>query len=117
MTKLRYPFTIRPLVPAEGGGYLIEFPDLPGCMSDGETVEETITNGKDAMEGWLMACKKLGRKIPKPGVPESYSGKVLQRFPKTLHARLALRAKQEGVSLNQLILAFVSEGLGARNAH
>ena len=37
-----YAFTIRPLEADEGGGYLIEFPDLPGCMADGETVEEAI---------------------------------------------------------------------------
>jgi WD40 repeat protein len=38
----------RPLPEDEGGGYLIEFPDLPGCMSDGETIEEATTNGLDA---------------------------------------------------------------------
>jgi antitoxin HicB len=119
MTTLRYPFTLRPLSREEGGGYLIEFPDLPGCMSDGETVEDAIRNGRDAMEGWLEACRKLGRKVPKPTVPRpesAYSGRVLQRFPKTLHARLAARARQEGVSLNQLILSLVSEGLGHRDA-
>jgi antitoxin HicB len=40
-----YRFTIRPLREDEGGGYLIEFPDLPGCMSDGATIEEAILNG------------------------------------------------------------------------
>src|SRR5580693_8916973 len=104
---LDYPFSIRHLSKEDGGGYLIEFPDLPGCMSDGETPEEAIENGKDAMEGWIAACKELGRPVPKPSPPpldiSYYSGKVLQRFPKTLHAQLAMRAKQEGVSLNQLI--------------
>jgi hypothetical protein len=46
-----YRFTIRPLSEDEGGGYLIGFPDLPGCRSDGATIEETITNGLDAMRG------------------------------------------------------------------
>lgn len=117
--ELPYPFTIRPLLPEEGGGYLIEFPDLPGCMSDGETPEEAIENGKDAMEGWIYACRKLGRKVPKPGIPKSesrFSGKILQRLPKTLHARLAMRARQENVSLNQLILSLVAEGLGRKDA-
>lgn len=36
----------------EGGGYLISFPDLPGCMSDGETIDEAIANGQDAFSGW-----------------------------------------------------------------
>ena len=118
-TALPYPFTIRPLLPEEGGGYLIEFPDLPGCMSDGETPEEAIVNGRDAMEGWLNCARKFRDPIPKPSIPileSSYSGKVLQRFPKTLHAKLALRAKREGVSLNQLILSLVAEGLGRREA-
>jgi antitoxin HicB len=117
--KLPYPFTIRPLLPEEGGGYLIEFPDLPGCMSDGETPEEAIANGKDAMEGWLDCARKFRDAIPKPSIPQSesrYSGRVLQRLPKTLHAKLALRAKREGVSLNQLILSLVAEGLGRREA-
>jgi antitoxin HicB len=38
-----YRFTIQPLPEDEGGGYLIEFPDLPGCMSDGATIEGAIT--------------------------------------------------------------------------
>ncbi len=117
MTRLAYPFTIRPLTKEEGGGYLIEFPDLPGCMSDGETIEETIVNGKDAMESWIECARQFRDAVPKPGsfsTKSSHNGKVLQRFPKTLHTRLAMRAKQEGVSLNQLILALVAEGLGRR---
>jgi antitoxin HicB len=54
---VRYRFTIRPLSEDEGGGYLIEFPDLPGCMSDGETIEEAIAHGLDAMRGWLEAMR------------------------------------------------------------
>jgi integrase len=38
---------MRPLIADEGGGWLITFPDLPGCMSDGETPEEAIENGRD----------------------------------------------------------------------
>ena len=37
-----YPFELRPLTKAEGGGWLITWPDLPGCMSDGETPEEAL---------------------------------------------------------------------------
>jgi len=43
-----YPFVVRPLSRAEGGGWFITWPDLPGCMSDGATPEETVENGKDA---------------------------------------------------------------------
>jgi antitoxin HicB len=61
-----YRFTLRPLPEDEGGGYLIEFPDLPGCMSDGETIEEAITNGVDAMRGWIAAMRAEGHPIPAP---------------------------------------------------
>jgi predicted RNase H-like HicB family nuclease len=46
-----YRFAIRPLAEDEGG-YLIEFPDLPGRMSDAASIEDAITNGLDAMRGW-----------------------------------------------------------------
>jgi antitoxin HicB len=61
-----YRFMVRPLTQDEGGGYLVEFPDLPGCMSDGETVEEAILNGVDAMTGWLAAMRAEGHPVPPP---------------------------------------------------
>jgi antitoxin HicB len=45
------------------------------------------------------------------------SGKFVARVPKTIHAKLAIRAKEEGVSLNTLVLALIAEGLGRRDAH
>jgi antitoxin HicB len=46
----QYQFTVRPLTGDEGGGgYLVEYPDIPGCMSDGETIEEAITNGREVL--------------------------------------------------------------------
>jgi predicted RNase H-like HicB family nuclease len=53
-----YPFTIRELTPDDGGGFLIEFPNLPGCMSDGETIDEAIANGYDAVQCWIAQQKK-----------------------------------------------------------
>ncbi len=67
MNFLEYPFVMRPLSPEEGGGWLITFPDLPGCMSDGETPEEALENGKDAVRCWIEACGEAGIKIPSPG--------------------------------------------------
>ena len=55
----RYPFLMSILPPEEGGGYLIEFPDLPGCMSDGETIKETIANGKDAVFLLDRNCQRI----------------------------------------------------------
>jgi antitoxin HicB len=112
MEAPKYPFEIRALTTEEGGGYLITFPDLPGCMSDGETIEEAIANGADAEAAWLQAAKKWGDAIPKPG--EGQSGKFVQRLPKSLHARLVARARQEGVSMNTLVTAVLAEALGRK---
>ena len=106
-----FPFAIRPLNKDEGGGYLIEFPDVPGCMSDGETPEEAIANGRDALKCTLLTLKELGNPIPAPG-SISASGQWRQRVPRALHSRLVQRARQEGVSLNTLVTTMIAEGLG-----
>ena len=59
-----YPFTIRPLSEEEGGGYLIEFPDVPGCISDGETPEDAIRNGRDALKACLATMREFGASLP-----------------------------------------------------
>lgn len=109
-----YPFIVRPLAAEEGGGYLVEFPDLPGCISDGETVDEAITNGMEAKQEWLAAAKELSRQIPEPGA--QLSGKWVQRVPRSVHARLVERAEREGVSLNTLVVALIAEGLGKKRS-
>lgn len=108
-----YAIEIRPLTEAEGGGFLVTFPDLPGCMADGETMEEALSDAKEAFESWMEAQKEWGRPYPPP-VSGTMSGKFVQRIPKSLHARLVKRAKQEGVSLNTLVLTYIAEGIGKR---
>ena len=111
-----YPFTVRPLSIEEGGGYLIEFPDLPGCISDGETIEEAIRNGEEAKRDWIAAMREADRPIPPASVvlAETYSGKWQLRAPKSLHRRLAEYAKREGVSLNTFAVTLLAEGVGER---
>jgi antitoxin HicB len=98
MSEIEYRFTIRPMTTDEGGGYLIEFPDPPGCMSDGETIEEALANGAEAKRDWIAAMREAGRPIPAPSdaAVETYSGKWVLRTPKSLHRGLAERARQEG---------------------
>src|SRR3990167_8141291 len=112
MNLPEYQFIIRELAIDDGGGFLIEFPDLPGCMSDGETVEEAIVNGADAVKCWITVAKETGREVPDPGEIENQSGKWVQRVPRSLHARLTKQAKREHVSLNTLVVSILSESLG-----
>ena len=107
---IEYPFEMRPLSEEEGGGWLITFPDLPGCISDGETPEEAMENGKDALAAWIEAVRESGKDVPRPG--EASTKKVIARLPRSLHSRLSARAREEGVNMNTLISTYLAESLG-----
>ena len=110
-----YHFTVHKLSIEEGGGYLAEAFDLPGCIADGETIEEAIYNLEDAIISWVKTAQELGREVPQPPSESSYSGKWLIRTPKSLHRKLAELSKQEGVSLNTMTISLLAEGVGNRN--
>jgi len=65
-TKLESPVLIEPLSAEDGGGFLATVPDLPGCMSDGETPEEALANVRDAVASWIDEARALGRSVPSP---------------------------------------------------
>ena len=109
----RYQFTVRPLSKDEGGGYLVEYPDFPGCMSDGETIEEAITNGREALRDCTEVLKESGRKIPQPSVE---AAQWRQRLPRTLYSKLTRQAENEGVSINSLVTAIIAEAIGSKQA-
>src|SRR5437868_10816695 len=98
----QYQFTVRPLSKEEGGGYLVEYPDISGCMSDGETIEEAIANGREALRDCIEVFSESGRKIPKPGIE---AAQWRQRVPRTLYSKLTRQAANEGVSINSFVTA------------
>jgi antitoxin HicB len=61
-----YRIEVKPLPSDEGGGYLAWVPDLPGCMSDGESAAEAVQNAEQAVLEWIEEAERLGRKIPAP---------------------------------------------------
>lgn len=46
--------------------FLAEVPELPGCMADGQTYHEALTNAEQIIEEWLQTAKEEGRVIPQP---------------------------------------------------
>lgn len=100
-------------------GYLGFVPELPGCMTAGETPAEALANLEEAMAAWLETALAEGHAIPDPGPMPSlnedlaqYSGKMILRMPKTLHRDLALLAQREGISINQLAVSLIARGVG-----
>ncbi|ADR37667.1 Uncharacterized protein family UPF0150 [Oceanithermus profundus DSM 14977] len=104
--SLRYPIT---LAPEEEGGYTAIVPDLPGCVTVGETAEEAMAMAEDAKRLWIEDAYERGEAIPVPSTEREYSGRILLRMPKSLHRRLAEDAEREGVSLNQYVVALLQE--------
>ena len=61
-----YAIVIESLPAEDGGGFVATVPDLPGCMSDGETPQEALANVEDAIKTWIEAAQDLGHAIPAP---------------------------------------------------
>ena len=73
MGKIEYRIVVEPLCEEDGGGYLATVPDLPGCMADGETDQEALTNAHDAIKVWLCRAAEMGRAIPRPQRQRQYA--------------------------------------------
>lgn len=110
---LKYPVTLEA---APEGGYFIEIEDLPGCYSQGETVEEALEMIEESRRLWLESAYEDGLDIPLPSDRERYSGKFFIRAPKSLHRKLDQMAKREGVSLNQYLVATLARSVGIEEA-
>jgi len=102
--KLPYNFIIQPINDESGFYYVGKVVEFDGCMTDGETEQEVLENLREAMELWIESCLEYGDPIPEPVTESSSSGKFTLRLPKSLHYRLTMEAKKEGVSLNQYAL-------------
>ena len=98
---------LRPLTEDEGGGWLASFPDLPGCISDGETPEDALRNAAEAETAWLAANHKWGKTkgAEKPA-------RLVARLPRSIRRDLRARANEEGVSANTMMVTSLARGLG-----
>ena len=67
----RYRISLRPLTAEDGEGWLAEVPELPGCMSDGETPQQALDNVMDAIACWIEAAEEDGRPIPAPAAADA----------------------------------------------
>ena len=82
---------------SDEGGFVASYPDLPGCITCGETEEEAL----DAKKAWLEAALEENIEIPEPDSLEAYSGQFKLRLPRSLHRALAEHSQREGISMNQ----------------
>ena len=106
---MKLPYKMEIIPDTEEGGYVVSFPDLPGCLTVGDTIEEGIKNAEDAKRAWLEAAIEDGFSISEPDDLENYSGQFKLRIPKSLHKSLSEHSKSEGISMNQYCLYLLTK--------
>lgn len=106
---LRLPYQ-RVLIPdAESGGFTALIAEFPGCIAQGESIEEAYKNLEATADSWIEACRSMGQKIPEPLESNDCNGRVLARIPKSLHKQLLIAADRDGVSMNTYVTLAISE--------
>ena len=108
------PYT-KTLRPDRDGDVVARVQELPGCSAHGRDEQEALANLEEAQKLWLEDCLEAGDPVPAPEQEGPLpSGKWVQRVPRSLHQKLASMARNEGVSLNQLVTQMLAEQFGAR---
>ncbi len=105
--KLNYRMEI--IEDTDEGGFVASYPDLPGCITSGETIEAAVANALDAKKAWLQAAIEDDIEINEPDSLDDYSGQFKLRMPRSLHRSLAEHSKREGISMNQYCVYLLSK--------
>ncbi len=113
---MKLPYKLEIVPDTDESGFIASFPELPGCITCGETIESAILNAKEAKKEWLKAAIEGHININEPESLESYSGQFKLRLPKTLHKTLAEDSKKEGVSMNQYCVYLLSKNSAEHHA-
>lgn len=131
--KLIYPACF---YPCAEGGYTVTVPDLPGCVTEGDTLNEAIDMAVDATSGWLLGSVENNEKIPEPSdiksiVPDEQDGFVslisvdLDEYAKkygnkaikktlTIPAWLNTLAEKENINFSQILQSALADRLGIK---
>lgn len=104
---LEYAFNV---IADPDGGYVITFPDLPGCLTQVEGLDELPAMVEEVRTLWIETAYEEGHHIPLPSYPEEHSGKFNVRLPRSLHRSLAEAAERDGISLNQYVATLLARG-------
>lgn len=109
--SLPYNIYLQSISEEDGGGWLARIEELEGCIADGETPNEAISNLESAKRDWIEFCLEEGLDIPEPKEDINYSGKFTLRVSKSIHKQLVETADKEGISLNALVNNYIIMGL------
>lgn len=111
-----YKFNAYPVETTTGTEWVVRFPEVNNCGGSGQTVELAIQDAYENLAFELSMMEEEGKPLPPVKSKENYSGKLLVRMPKSLHERLSQLADEEEVSINQFVVAALSEKVGLYNS-
>ncbi len=117
---LSLPYRLEIVPDTDERGYGARYPELPGCITCAETMEDIIANAEAAKRVWLEAALEEGIEIAEPSSEadlSEYSGQFKLRMPRSLHRSLSVHAKQEGISMNQYCLYLLTKNDAAHMSH
>lgn len=112
---MKMPYKLEIIPDSEESGFIASYPDLPGCITCGETIADAVANAEDAKKEWISAALEENVEIAEPETTDAYSGQFKLRLPKTLHKTLAEDSKKEGVSMNQYCLYLLAKNSEAEH--
>src|ERR1700704_3176508 len=107
----------RLVIPESDGSVRAEILEFPGCIALGDTAAEALASLDGVAVGWVNAALEQGQNIPEPMENTGFSGKLVVRFPRSLHRKAAQIADREGVSLNILISNCIAGEGGQKCSH
>ena len=106
---MKKPYRMEIVEDQDEGGFVVSYPDLPGCITCGETMESVIKNAVDAKREWFKAALEDKVEIHEPDSLSKYSGQFKLRIPRSLHRDLAEHSVREGISMNQYCVYLLSK--------
>jgi predicted RNase H-like HicB family nuclease len=95
----------------EDEGYIATCPEFPTLSAFGETPELALAEAHIALNLFIEEFNAMNKSLPKPHAPIEFSGQFRVRLPKSLHRQLAEKAESEDVSLNSLLISYLSKAV------
>lgn len=111
---MRYPFSVYKTRVDDHVFWIAKSILLKGCVGQGDTQEDALTELADNEKAWLDTAKELGMEIPEIPIEDAddYSGKTTLRMSPSVHRMAAHYARREGISLNQ----YINDAVVSQNA-
>ena len=99
MKAISYPAMIR--YSKDDGSYLVEFPDLEGCLTEGASIEEALINAKEALSGYLSSIFERGFSVPETSALKGKNVYMIEPEPE-VSTPIMLRKMREELDINQI---------------